>query len=98
MLLMLLGYLAAELPLGSLTSPHAGETASVASKPDDIAGGWRRTQDGWQQSETWITSPLGSDKPTFHPLLFASLEILLACGALLAFHRDEKNRKSATKS
>jgi hypothetical protein len=45
---------------------------------------WRRTRNGWQQAE-WLMPPAAQGKPTLHPAVVATLELLLSIGALAAF-------------
>ena len=56
--------------------PAASDLASRDS-------GWRRTSDGWERSSHLLRQPIA--QPSLHPSVVASLEILLAIFALLAF-------------
>ena len=69
LLLVAAGWLASEWP-------QAGSAAS-----DGLAADWRRTAQGWERLPM-----TGSDaaicQPSLHPLAAASLELLLALGAV----------------
>jgi hypothetical protein len=46
-------------------------------------GPWRRTQEGWQRVDTFVT-PVQYRRPALHPAVVGSLEVLLTMTAMLA--------------
>jgi hypothetical protein len=51
------------------------------------ADGWRRTRRGWQRAEVWKWSPADEvvlRNAAVHPLIVASLQVLLTAAALIA--------------
>lgn len=72
LILLGLGWLACELPLGDDAREPGPKTA------------WRRTVDGWEQTTWWATEqPLR--RPAIHPTIVALLQMFLALAALLIF-------------
>lgn len=67
-----------------LNSRPMNRNSPVANELD----GWRRTAQGWQQPEDWLVeSGSGRNVPAItrvHPLILASLQILVSVSALLA--------------
>jgi hypothetical protein len=71
LLLLALGWLAAEVPLAK-------------APPRESLDAWRRTVDGWERP-CWPTFREKVHRPSLHPLVVGLLEGLLASAALIAF-------------
>ena len=65
--------------------------ASEAAGPDvateDISGSWRRTREGWQRIELFRPA-IQYHRPTLHPAVVGSLELLLTMTAMLALSNE----------
>jgi len=70
-LLLLLGWLACDLPL-------PGAPPQVVDEPQ-----WRRTAVGWEVPN-WPQPDTAEHRPTLHPAVVALLELLASCAALVA--------------
>ncbi len=55
---------------------------------------WRRTVDGWELKSSWARDPSGARPATVHPAVIATLQILLAVAALIAFSNERGKRPS----
>jgi hypothetical protein len=73
LVLVVLGWVASELP----SQPPATATPATV---------WRRTRDGWEHQDRVLTRP--THHPPLHPVVIATLEILLTATAMLAVSRD----------
>lgn len=80
-LLLALGWLAAEMPLGS-------------TRPNQTLGAWRRTVDGWERPD-WAMLRGEVHRPPLHPLVVGLLEGLLVCIGLIGLSRTTENRRTA---
>ena len=72
LLLVAVGWLAAEVPLSG-TPPATG-----------LQTDWRRTRDGWQRMN-WLSEEVPLRRPALHPGLVALFVLLLSVTALVAF-------------
>lgn len=71
--LVTLGWVACELP-------------SQPSTTNEPATVWRRTRDGWEHRDRVLVQAVR--RPALHPVVIASLEILLTATAMLAVSRE----------
>lgn len=80
-------------PAGALRAPVMSPRGATSGPPQAAASGWRRTAQGWQHRSQWpISRPLGGTTPPpipcgLHPLVVASLMLLVSIAALLLFDR-----------
>jgi hypothetical protein len=81
LLLLALGWLAAEVPLDK-------------ARPDESLGRWRRTVDGWERPG-WCTPQGGIHRPSLHPLVVGLLQGLLASAALVCLSPTAAHRPTA---
>lgn len=72
MLLMTVGWAAAELPLAE---PSCAGLAATD---------WRYTSEGWQRP-TWLDASIPTRRPALHPGVIGALQLLLSLMALVAF-------------
>ena len=94
-LLMVLGWLAAELPLDGTSSDGRREEVSRAGHPPGVAlqDDWRRTRDGWER-RSWWTPKSPVRRPALHPMVVVLLEVFLTLGALIAFSAAKEQRQT----
>ncbi|MEI8373500.1 MAG: hypothetical protein WCJ35_11790 [Planctomycetota bacterium] len=65
----------------------ASEAAGPAAATEDISGSWRRTREGWQRLEL-LRPAIQYPRPTLHPAVVGSLELLLTMTAMLALSKE----------
>jgi len=68
--------------------PLASGAAAPAKAMEDMSGGWRRTRDGWQRMESF-RSAIPYRRPTLHPAVVGTLELLLTMTAMLALSPEQ---------
>ncbi len=61
----------------------AGNAIAPSDAAEDMSGGWRRTNHGWQRVEV-VCPPMQYRRPALHPALVGSLEVLLTMTAMLS--------------
>lgn len=83
LLLLTLGWLGRELP--GAANPSQQPTQG------QFEAGWRRTIDGWEQTDHWAPE-VAFHRPALHPVLVGLLEILLSLVALVALANDGQSR------
>ncbi len=71
-LLLGVGWLAVEYELPS------------GSEPAVVESSWRRTANGWEESDRWLPTPY-SAPPALNPRVVAALQAMLSVTALVAF-------------
>jgi hypothetical protein len=62
--------------------------ASPSTGSEQRADTWRQTRQGWQHSEDFIGPPVEYRRPSLHPAVVGSLEVLLTMLAMLALPND----------
>lgn len=71
------------LPIANCSRIAAGDARQAA----EIPSGWRRTESGWEDAAGWRLDATPQSLPTsaaaVHPLVIASLELMISFGALL---------------
>jgi len=72
-----------------ILSCHMPGTARA--KPNLLPPTWVRTCDGWERPGSWNAKTVAS--PTLHPLVVATGQSLVSILALIAFQRDETQRR-----
>lgn len=73
------------------------EQAESGRHPFRPEGGWRRTIRGWERTEAWRWSPAElrtAPGAAVHPLVVASLQLLLTTAALISASPDLSNQGS----
>jgi len=85
--------LALWLPTTTCPTPQARGEGSSNDRPT----GWRRTELGWEEASRWQIDVPPVQLPTpataVHPLVIASLELMISVGALAAVSPSSRKRR-----
>ncbi len=74
-----------------LIAAPAGGGASEAARYDS----WRQTSQGWQRCEDFLAPPIEYRRPSLHPAVVGSLEVLLSVTALLALGGEQSAQRGS---